>query len=81
MFKAIAEKFEISQSKAKEIAEFILDTIVNEVTEKGRCFVGRNHYFKKVDRKPRRFHNLQTGQTDLTKEASFIVYKKPVAAA
>ena len=50
MFKAIAEKFEISQAKAKEIAEFILDTIVNEVTEKGRCFIGRNHYFKKVDR-------------------------------
>lgn len=80
MFKKIAEEFDISVKKAKEMAIFIMDTIDKEVAEKGKLFVGRNHYFKVVKRAPRKFHNMQTKQIELTKGSTSIVYKQSIAA-
>lgn len=76
MFKKIAEKFGVTVKTAEEMVKYAMDLILDETADKGKCWVGRNHYFKKIDRKARPFHNIRTGQMDMTQPASYVVYKK-----
>lgn len=80
MLDKFAEEFGVSLKKAKQMVERALDMIFEEVKEKGKCFCGRKHYFKRVDKPARRFFNVQTKQLDTTEPTSYVMYRKQVTA-
>ncbi len=80
MFKKFAAEFGVSQDTARKMVNRVMDLVVEEASGKtGRCFVGRNHFFKRVDKPARNFFNVHTKQLDTTKPTSFIVYRKKIA--
>lgn len=80
MIKKFAEEFGVTLEKARKMVSRLMDLVVEEASGKtGRCFVGRNHFFKRVDKAARNFFNVRTKQLDTTEPASYIVYRKKIA--
>ena len=75
IYKKLADKLGVSAAKAREMAIALMDTINEEVLEKGRLFISREHYFKRLEKKPRRYHNIKTGEVALTSGYTAVIYK------
>ena len=74
---AMADKFDMTQTRSAEILHWLFDTIDRTAAKDGVVCVG-NRRFKKVTRKARTVRNPTTGEPVSIGEKTLIVYRSTV---
>lgn len=75
IFKKVAEEFNLPETTVHKIAVRTLDVAIEEAAEKGHAFLSRKHYFKKIDHKPRKYHDIRTGEMKEAPGYTSVEYK------
>ena len=74
---AMADKFDMTQTRSAEILHWLFDTSDRTAAKDGVVCVG-NRRFKKVTRKARTVRNPKTGEPVSIGEKTLIVYRSTV---
>ena len=76
----VANHLGMTQKKAEEMIDFVLDTVCNAAMKDGYCACGKNR-FRLKKTAARRGRNPNTGESIIIPEKTFVELRRNVATA